>query len=66
VSALVLADGGKTFPFRGKGIGVMPSLDEVLQAFPDRSFQADVTKAIGPQLRGPIKRGPTALSSAGD
>ena len=32
------ADHGKTFPFRGKGIGLMPSLDEVLAAFPDRSF----------------------------
>jgi glycerophosphoryl diester phosphodiesterase len=30
------ADGGKTFPFRGKGMGLMPSLDEVLAAFPDR------------------------------
>lgn len=25
------ADGGKTFPLRGKGVGLMPSLDEVLQ-----------------------------------
>jgi glycerophosphoryl diester phosphodiesterase len=32
------ADGGKTFPFRGKGIGLMPSLDEVLTALPDRRF----------------------------
>src|SRR3954447_23409814 len=32
------ADGGKTFPFRGKGVGLMPSLDEVLAAFPDRRF----------------------------
>jgi len=32
------ADGGKTFPFRGKGIGLMPSLDEVLDTFPDRRF----------------------------
>ena len=28
------ADGGKTFPFRGKGIGLMPTLAEVLEAFP--------------------------------
>lgn len=27
------ADGGKTFPFRGKGVGLMPSLDEVLEEF---------------------------------
>ncbi|MFT8321161.1 MAG: glycerophosphodiester phosphodiesterase family protein [Bacillus sp. (in: firmicutes)] len=32
------ADGGKTFPFRGKGINHMPTLDEVLNHFPDRSF----------------------------
>ncbi|MGA8943092.1 MAG: glycerophosphodiester phosphodiesterase family protein [Thermoactinomyces sp.] len=32
------ADGGKTYPFRGKGTGLMPSLDEVLQAFPDRQL----------------------------
>lgn len=32
------ADGGKTFPFRGKGIGAMPTLDEVLAAFPGRGF----------------------------
>ena len=32
------ADGGKTFPFRGKGVGLMPSLDDVLTTFPDRHF----------------------------
>jgi glycerophosphoryl diester phosphodiesterase len=32
------ADGGKTFPLRGKGVGQMPSLDEVLAAFPDGRF----------------------------
>ncbi|HEY0314461.1 MAG TPA: glycerophosphodiester phosphodiesterase family protein [Allosphingosinicella sp.] len=32
------ADGGRTFPFRGKGAGLMPSLDEVLRAFPNRRF----------------------------
>jgi glycerophosphoryl diester phosphodiesterase len=36
------ADGGKSFPFRGKGIGLMPALDEVLQAFPSRSFLINV------------------------
>jgi glycerophosphoryl diester phosphodiesterase len=30
------ADGGKTFPFRGKGVGRLPSLDEVLVAFPGK------------------------------
>lgn len=32
------ADGGKTFPFRGKGVGLLPSLDEVLAAFPGKGF----------------------------
>lgn len=32
------ADGGKTYPFRGKGVGLMPSLDEVLAAFPGKRF----------------------------
>lgn len=32
------ADGGKTWPLRGKGIGLMPALDEVLREFPDRKF----------------------------
>ncbi|WP_221565364.1 glycerophosphodiester phosphodiesterase family protein [Alkalihalobacillus sp. TS-13] len=32
------ADEGKTYPFRGKGIGLMPSLSEVLSHFPDESF----------------------------
>jgi len=32
------ADNGKTYPFRGKGIGLMPSLDEVLEHFPEESF----------------------------
>lgn len=36
------ADGGRTFPFRGKGVGLMPSLAEVLAAFPDRRFVINV------------------------
>ena len=36
------ADGGKTFPFRGKGVGLMPSLDEVLAAFPMRRLLINV------------------------
>lgn len=32
------ADKGKTYPFRGKGIGMMPSLAEVLKAFPRKRF----------------------------
>jgi glycerophosphoryl diester phosphodiesterase len=36
------ADGGRTFPLRGKGVGLMPSLDEVLATFPDRRFLINV------------------------
>ncbi len=32
------ADNGKTFPFRGEGVGLMPSLEEVLRTFPDEEF----------------------------
>src|SRR6185503_455394 len=39
------ADGGKTFPFRGQGIGLMPSLDEVLARFPERQFLIDIKSA---------------------
>jgi glycerophosphoryl diester phosphodiesterase len=36
------ADGGRTFPFRGKGVGMMPTLDEVLATFPDRPLSINV------------------------
>ncbi len=32
------ADQGATYPFRGKGIGLMPSLPEVLEHFPGKAF----------------------------
>jgi glycerophosphoryl diester phosphodiesterase len=32
------ADGGKTYPFRGQGIGLMPSLEDVLEVFPHRNL----------------------------
>lgn len=32
------ADAGKTYPFRGKGVGLMPTLEEVLARFPEGSF----------------------------
>jgi len=32
------ADNGLTYPFRGKGIGLMPELDEVFSAFPDKEL----------------------------
>ncbi|MGO4544620.1 glycerophosphodiester phosphodiesterase family protein [Paenibacillus sp. 2TAB23] len=36
------ADGGKTFPFRGKGVGLMPSLTEVLERFPNQKLLIDI------------------------
>ncbi|WEZ85606.1 glycerophosphodiester phosphodiesterase family protein (plasmid) [Rhizobium sp. 32-5/1] len=36
------ADGGKTYPFRGKGVGLIPSLPEVLETFPNRTFMINV------------------------
>jgi glycerophosphoryl diester phosphodiesterase len=32
------ADGGKTFPLRGKGVGQMPTVEEALAALPSRTF----------------------------
>jgi len=31
-------DGGKTYPLRGLGVGMMPTLEEVLMAFPDKKL----------------------------
>jgi glycerophosphoryl diester phosphodiesterase len=36
------ADSGKTFPFRGRAIGQMPTLSEVLATFPDRRLLINV------------------------
>lgn len=36
------ADSGKTFPFRGKFVGAMPTLGEVLARFPDKRFLINI------------------------
>jgi glycerophosphoryl diester phosphodiesterase len=36
------ADGGKTYPFRGKFKGQMPSLKQALDAFPDKRFLINI------------------------
>lgn len=36
------ADGGQTFPLRGKGLGLMPSLTEVLDSFPGKGFLINI------------------------
>ena len=35
------ADNGKTYPFRGKFVGMMPTFDEVRKEFPDKKFLID-------------------------
>ncbi len=41
LSTVYTADGGATYPLRGQGVGLMPTLPEVLATFPDRSFLID-------------------------
>ena len=36
------ADGGKTFPFRGAGLGQIPSLAETMQRFSDKRFHINI------------------------
>lgn len=36
------ADDGKTFPFRGKAVGMMPTLNEVLTTFPENRILINV------------------------
>jgi glycerophosphoryl diester phosphodiesterase len=36
------ADGGRTFPLRGSGVGMIPSLAETLTTFPDRRFLVNI------------------------
>lgn len=57
------ADGGSTFPFRHQGIGQMPTLDEVLAAFPDGRFLINIKSndpAEGRQLASALARVPAA------
>ncbi|WP_308128752.1 glycerophosphodiester phosphodiesterase family protein [Bacillus sp. sid0103] len=39
------ADNGKTFPFRGKGVGLMPSLDEVMKHFANKPLLIHIKNA---------------------
>lgn len=34
-------DNGKTYPFRGKYVGKMPTFDEIMREFPDKKFLVD-------------------------
>lgn len=54
-------DGGRTFPFRGRGVGLMPSLEEVLAAFPQRRFVINVKSSDpseGVKLAGALSKHP--------
>lgn len=55
------ADDGATFPFRGKFVGAMPTLDEVLARFPDKRFLINIKSRDpdeGRQLAARLKRLP--------
>jgi glycerophosphoryl diester phosphodiesterase len=55
------ADGGKSYPFRGHGVGLMPSLDEVLDAFPGQRFLIHIKSndpAEGDKLAARLRRLP--------
>ncbi|WP_064711011.1 glycerophosphodiester phosphodiesterase family protein [Rhizobium bangladeshense] len=57
------ADGGKTFPFRGRGIGMMPTLAQVLSTFPDRRFLINIKSrdpSEGEKLAAVLNRLPAA------
>jgi len=57
------ADGGKSYPFRGKGVGLVPSLDEVLAAFADKRLLIDIKSnepADGEQLARRLEQLPPA------
>lgn len=49
---LFTSDGGKTFPFRGKGI-VVPTLEEIFAALPDMTFNIEPKQAL-PSIIKPL------------
>jgi glycerophosphoryl diester phosphodiesterase len=56
------ADGGATYPFRGKFVGAMPTLDEVFERFPDKRFLINIKSRDpeeGRQLAKRLKQLPT-------
>ncbi len=57
------ADYGHTYPFRGQGVGLMPSLNEVLTRFPSEQFLIHIKsndEAEGYQLAAYLKTLPEA------
>ena len=55
------ADGGKTFPVPGKGVGLMPSLDEVLTTFPTKRFLINIKEQRSARGRS-ARRSPAATA----
>lgn len=58
-------DGGRTFPFRGKGVGMMPTLTEVLDALPQGRFLVNFKsrrKEEGDALAALLNAGPAYRS----
>jgi glycerophosphoryl diester phosphodiesterase len=49
------ADGGRSFPLRGKGVGQMPTLEQALRAFPARRFLVQL-KDGGPDVGDKLVR----------
>ncbi|HEX5612495.1 MAG TPA: glycerophosphodiester phosphodiesterase, partial [Burkholderiales bacterium] len=47
------ADGGKTFPFRGKGVRI-PTVDEVFARFPDRRVNLEIKNPPGAAAAKPL------------
>jgi glycerophosphoryl diester phosphodiesterase len=45
------ADGGRTFPFRGKHVGAMPTLNEVLTKFPKVKFLINIKSSSKEEAR---------------
>jgi glycerophosphoryl diester phosphodiesterase len=58
------SDGGKTFPFRGRGVGALPTLQEVLEAFPDGHFLLDHKSGDGQTLGWVLAGLPAARRSS--
>lgn len=63
------ADGGKTYPFRGRGTSLIVSAEEVFAAFPDKSFLIHVKdggETVGRLLAAQFKsKSPEWLSKIG-
>jgi glycerophosphoryl diester phosphodiesterase len=56
----------KTFPFRGKGVGLMPSLEELLTAFSETQFLIYMKKPRQQRGRGTRRRiGVSSCRAAG-